>query len=166
MYTTMLMMTLTTVMFTITKHPLSMGITLIAQTLLVSVMTGMMMNSFWFSYMLLMIVLSGMLVLFVYMASIASNEKFKSSVKNTKMMMISITIIIIWSVMIDVVIKNNINMEKICPFMENEQTNMLSKMFSTQNMKMTLMMILYLLFTMIVVSYNTNIFEGPMRKTN
>nr|UPL66034.1 NADH dehydrogenase subunit 6 [Calacanthia angulosa] len=157
---------LMTMMFLFMKHPLSMGIMLIMQTFMISMLTGMMIKSFWFSYMLLMILLSGMLVLFIYMASIASNEKFYSSILMSSLMLLLIVISMITFFMLDSVIKNNINTETITLFMKNEQTITLMKMFNWQNMQMTFMLVLYLLFTMIVVTYNVNIYEGPMRAKN
>nr|YP_009472931.1 NADH dehydrogenase subunit 6 [Macrosaldula sp. PJ-2017]AST10161.1 NADH dehydrogenase subunit 6 [Macrosaldula sp. PJ-2017] len=154
---------LMTVLFLFMKHPLSMGIVLILQTIMISMFTGTLIKSFWFSYMLVMILLSGALVLFIYMASIASNEKFYSSTKLTMTMTMFMMITIIMYFMIDEILKNNISDSINNFFMENNQTTTLIKMFNLQNMQMTLMLVVYLLFTMIVVTYNVNIYEGPMR---
>nr|ALO77692.1 NADH deshydrogenase subunit 6 [Urodontus glabratus] len=65
--------------FMLLKHPLSIGTLLFMQTILVALISGPFMMSFWYSYILFLIMIGGMLILFIYMTSIASNEKFKFS---------------------------------------------------------------------------------------
>nr|AWN56272.1 NADH dehydrogenase subunit 6 [Glena unipennaria] len=62
------------------NHPMSMGANLILQTIMIVILIGPMNYSFWFSYILFLIMIGGMLILFMYMTSIASNEKFKFSI--------------------------------------------------------------------------------------
>nr|YP_009050250.1 NADH dehydrogenase subunit 6 [Lygus hesperus]AHA82390.1 NADH dehydrogenase subunit 6 [Lygus hesperus]ANT45833.1 NADH dehydrogenase subunit 6 [Lygus pratensis] len=141
------------------KHPLSMGILLIIQTLLTSMMTGMLMNTFWMSYILLISMLSGMLVLFIYMSSIASNEKFINKTSIWVMMSFSISSGLLFLFLEEkMIIKNNyLSME-----MMNEMF-ILNKMFNMENMYLIMMLVLYLLLTMIVSTWLVSIFEGPMR---
>nr|YP_002735093.1 NADH dehydrogenase subunit 6 [Saldula arsenjevi]ABZ02135.1 NADH dehydrogenase subunit 6 [Saldula arsenjevi] len=162
----MFMTFLMTMLFLFTKHPLSMGIVLITQTIMISMLTGVINKSFWFSYMLVMILLSGALVLFIYMASIASNEKFYSSVFLFKVTTMLTLVSTIMYIKMDSVMKY-LSMESTTyMFVENEQMMNLMKLFNLQNMQLTFMMVMYLLFTMIVVVYNINIYEGPMRAKN
>lgn len=58
------------------KHPVALGLTLILHTLLISGVTGLAVGNFWFSYVLFLVFLGGVLVLFIYITSLASNEKF------------------------------------------------------------------------------------------
>nr|YP_009141040.1 NADH dehydrogenase subunit 6 [Adelphocoris nigritylus]AHL44265.1 NADH dehydrogenase subunit 6 [Adelphocoris nigritylus] len=159
------MMTITLMMLTINmmmiymKHPLSMGMMLILQTMLMSMLTGLM-NSFWMSYILLISMLSGALVLFIYMSSVASNEKFMNKkwmwLFAMTMLMMSLLFLFLEKKMI---IKNNyFSME-----MMNNDIYPLNKMFNMENMIMIMFLIMYLLLTMIVSTYMVNISEGPMR---
>nr|ACJ69557.1 NADH dehydrogenase subunit 6 [Ochterus marginatus] len=163
MMTTMIMMTTMSIVFPWLKHPLSMGMILILQTISIALITGMMFNSFWFSYLIFIILLGSALVLFIYMASIASNEKMKFSLNMTLSIMLMTT-----SMMTMSLIYNKINYEstlsiKAQKFMENEQTMTLIKLFNMKSMSLTIMMITYLLITMIIITHITNIHEGPMR---
>lgn len=63
-------------LFIIIKHPLSIGAVLLFQTLFIAVFSGLTLPSFWYSYILILIFLGGILILFIYVASMASNEKF------------------------------------------------------------------------------------------
>uniref|UniRef100_A0AAU6PCF6 NADH-ubiquinone oxidoreductase chain 6 n=1 Tax=Diplonychus sp. TaxID=2977879 RepID=A0AAU6PCF6_9HEMI len=158
----MLMMTMS-IIFPMMNHPLSMGLVLLIQTLLTALMSGLIINSFWFSYMLFIVLLGGMLVLFIYMASIASNEKFMFSMKIT-MTIITLTLmsLMIWFYSDKLMASSS--MVETMNLMENNQMLSLQKFFSTQSIMITIMMVMYLLITMIAVTYVVNIFEGPMRK--
>nr|UYC28875.1 NADH dehydrogenase subunit 6 [Cardiastethus sp.] len=141
-----------------TKHPISMGLMLIIQTLIISMISGLMINLFWFSYMLLITMLSGMLVLFIYMSSIASNEKFNFSPK----MMLTVAILPL-CLMMDKIINNKMIMPELNKSMNYIQSTPMLNMFN-DNAMITIMMIMYLLFTMICVTYIVNIYEGPMKQ--
>nr|YP_010865763.1 NADH dehydrogenase subunit 6 [Sclomina pallens]WGT89507.1 NADH dehydrogenase subunit 6 [Sclomina pallens]WGT89520.1 NADH dehydrogenase subunit 6 [Sclomina pallens]WGT89533.1 NADH dehydrogenase subunit 6 [Sclomina pallens]WGT89546.1 NADH dehydrogenase subunit 6 [Sclomina pallens]WGT89585.1 NADH dehydrogenase subunit 6 [Sclomina pallens] len=149
--------------FMFLKHPLSMGMALIMQTINVSLITGMMINTFWFSYILLITMLSGALVLFIYMASIASNEKFYTSITMmlfilaSMSMALALTLLKAYPNMTETIKKMNLN---------NEQVLSLIKMFNMHNMIVTLTMIIYLFMTMVVISYIVNVHEGPLRTKN
>nr|YP_010144781.1 NADH dehydrogenase subunit 6 [Sclomina erinacea]QQL93413.1 NADH dehydrogenase subunit 6 [Sclomina erinacea]WGT86907.1 NADH dehydrogenase subunit 6 [Sclomina erinacea]WGT86920.1 NADH dehydrogenase subunit 6 [Sclomina erinacea]WGT86933.1 NADH dehydrogenase subunit 6 [Sclomina erinacea]WGT86946.1 NADH dehydrogenase subunit 6 [Sclomina erinacea] len=149
--------------FMFLKHPLSMGLALIMQTINVSLITGMMIDTFWFSYILLITMLSGALVLFIYMASIASNEKFHTSITMMLFIITSMSTVLVLTLlktqpnMTETIKKMNLN---------NEQVLSLIKMFNMHNMIITLTMIIYLFMTMVVISYIVNVHEGPLRMKN
>nr|QIK50400.1 NADH dehydrogenase subunit 6 [Chorosoma macilentum] len=156
----MLLMILLTMAFIFMwlNHPISMGITIIIQTLIISSITGLMLGSFWFSYILVITMLSGMIVLFIYMASIASNEKFLPSMK----LMLFSFIMMILGLLLQY---NN-------KFDDNQMMNMsslpteyisLMTMFNMKHKNITLMMVTFLFMTMITVSLIVNISEGPLR---
>nr|YP_009422180.1 NADH dehydrogenase subunit 6 [Reduvius tenebrosus]AGO28021.1 NADH dehydrogenase subunit 6 [Reduvius tenebrosus] len=152
--------------FPMLNHPLSMGLMLIIQTLLVAMITGMMINMFWFSYILIMTMLSGALVLFIYMASVASNEKFYSSISSSTIiipiMLMSLTTLFL----VDQMGSSKIWSTSKKSMVMNDQMMNLAKLFNMHNMFITLFMINYLLFTMICVSYIVNVYEGPLRTKN
>nr|AVJ52567.1 NADH dehydrogenase subunit 6 [Choerocoris paganus] len=156
--TTMLYSLLITVsmMFLLLKHPMSMGFILILQTMIIAIISGMMLNNFFFSYIIMIIMLSGALVLFIYMASVASNEKFKTS--TSMMIMTLMTFLASLPLTKDIKVMEHPNKDN---YMSIIMT--LSKLFNTMSTYMTMMMIMYLLLTMIVVSYIANTQEGPLR---
>nr|YP_011010703.1 NADH dehydrogenase subunit 6 [Metrocoris communis]WPW47383.1 NADH dehydrogenase subunit 6 [Metrocoris communis] len=143
------------------SHPLSMGFNLILLTILLSTTMNLIMKYSWYSYILVLVMLGGMLVLFMYMASIASNEIMKFSVK---MIMMSFMVMIIMML----IMKNdmNMNMNTIISVIENQQNMSMMKLFNSKSSIITVMLAMYLLITMIYVIFITNVFEGPMRKKN
>nr|YP_010464272.1 NADH dehydrogenase subunit 6 [Lagria rufipennis]UUL71649.1 NADH dehydrogenase subunit 6 [Lagria rufipennis] len=73
----MYLMLMLSFLFILFSHPITMGMTLLFQTVIVSMMTLLLFSNSWFSYMIFLILIGGLLILFMYMTSIASNEKFK-----------------------------------------------------------------------------------------
>nr|AVJ52569.1 NADH dehydrogenase subunit 6 [Cryptacrus comes] len=143
------------IMFLWLKHPMSMGFTLIMQTMVIAIISGMMLNNFFFSYIITIIMLSGALVLFIYMASVASNEKFKTSMN----MMFTLLI----TMMLTMFITSNINLMEQPSNNNKDMIMSLTKLFNSMSIYMTMMIIIYLLLTMIIVSHIANTQEGPLR---
>uniref|UniRef100_A0AAU6QFI7 NADH-ubiquinone oxidoreductase chain 6 n=1 Tax=Gatzara nigrivena TaxID=2929832 RepID=A0AAU6QFI7_9NEOP len=153
--------------FTQIKHPLAMGLTLLLQTIIISLTCGLYTYSYWFAYILFLIMLGGMLVLFIYVTSLASNELFSFSIMNLIMSISFLTVILMTIMFMDnsILLLNNIEMTKFNSnnmFMENELS--LNKLYNNPTMNITLMMMNYLLLTLIVVVKIVNINYGPLRQ--
>nr|YP_010004090.1 NADH dehydrogenase subunit 6 [Gryposmylus pennyi]QNR01170.1 NADH dehydrogenase subunit 6 [Gryposmylus pennyi] len=151
------------------KHPLSMGLILLLQTITVSLICGLISFTYWFSYILFLVMIGGMLVLFIYMTSLASNELFNFSMNY---LMITITLIFM-TIMMSYFIDNHFM------FMINQDSNYyhmitenfenqlnLIKLYNNPTMNLTIMLINYLFLTLIIVVYITKKNFGPLRSTN
>nr|YP_010305217.1 NADH dehydrogenase subunit 6 [Philonthus spinipes]ULT46834.1 NADH dehydrogenase subunit 6 [Philonthus spinipes] len=149
--------------FIFLSHPLSMGITLLIQTILIAIITGLMNVNFWFSYILFLIMIGGMLVLFIYMTSIASNEKFKFSnlifFTLTTLMMVSFLIYLFSDNLIFSMMNFSNTLGTNYSFTMN-----LSKFFNYPTNIILFMIIIYLFITLIAVVKITNINFGPLRQ--
>nr|AQP27345.1 NADH dehydrogenase subunit 6 [Labiotermes sp. BRA029] len=153
--------TLTSLMFTQMKHPLAMGLMLLLQTTMMCLISGTMYSSFWFSYILFMIMIGGMLVLFMYMTSLASNEMFSPS---NKMLMITLPLLPIMLYIMPTV-TNNKEMKMHETMMDNEIMITTTVMYNQMMGIMTTMLVLYMLLTLIVVVNIINVSSGPLRHT-
>nr|WNL54443.1 NADH dehydrogenase subunit 6 [Amitermes sp. B MLW-2023a] len=158
----MSMSTMTSLMFTQMKHPMAMGLMLLIQTTMVCLISGTMYSSFWFSYILFMIMIGGMLVLFMYMTSLASNEMFSPS---NKMLMTSLMLLPILMHMMPTV-TNNKEMNMHNTMMENEILTTTTVMYNQMMGTMTTLLVLYMLLTLIVVVNIINVSSGPLRQTS
>nr|YP_010827557.1 NADH dehydrogenase subunit 6 [Callibia diana]WFD61153.1 NADH dehydrogenase subunit 6 [Callibia diana] len=153
-------------MFLFLNHPLSMGFILLLQTILICLISGLMSTSFWFSYILLLIYLGGMLVLFMYITSLASNELFLyTNTMIVPIIMLPIIFTIFQYLMINYFNNSNENMEL------NHNINMyinnfLIKIYNSPINIMTILIATYLFLTLIAVVKIINIFKGPMRQMN
>nr|AWV84365.1 NADH dehydrogenase subunit 6 [Derotettix mendosensis] len=128
------------------KHPLSMGFLLLSQTINSSIMIGYWLNSYLMSYILFLILVGGMLILFMYMSSIASNEKFFMS--NSLLLMFILSLLLIF-MMLNYKM-NNLNFNFNYSINSYEYFN-LSKLYMMPTGIITILVVIYLLFTMIVI---------------
>nr|AXS64949.1 NADH dehydrogenase subunit 6 [Elateroidea sp. 3 KM-2017] len=154
----------TTVIFTLTNHPLATGLTLLMQSMLIATATGMLAFNFWFSYVLFLVMVGGMLILFIYMTSVASNEKFKFSQKMLFFTLLTtIPVLLMWALSNQIL--ESLNNEIMSSIMEHMKiNNLLNKFLSFPSNWMYLLIINYLLMTLIVVVKITKIAHGPLRK--
>nr|YP_010894934.1 NADH dehydrogenase subunit 6 [Phortica pseudogigas]WJW73447.1 NADH dehydrogenase subunit 6 [Phortica pseudogigas] len=163
---------LTSIIFINMFHPLAMGLTLLIQTLLISLLTGLMTKTFWYSYILFLVFLGGMLVLFIYVTSLASNEMFNLSTKLTLFSIIFLMLSMIVCFFIDksslsFFLLNN-EMESIFNLKSYLTENALSlnKLYNYPTNFITILLMNYLLITLIVIVKITKLFKGPLRLMN
>lgn len=132
--------------------------------------SGLIINRFWFSYILFLVFLGGILVLFIYVTSLASNEIFNLSIKLT---FVIISFIIICGAIINIVdfseisYINNFEINEFKFFKYTiEITESTFKIYIYPTCIVTCLLINYLLFTLIVVVKITIFFFGPIRNLN
>nr|YP_010472720.1 NADH dehydrogenase subunit 6 [Manduca quinquemaculata]UVH65848.1 NADH dehydrogenase subunit 6 [Manduca quinquemaculata] len=155
------------------NHPLSMGLMILIQTLLTCLLSGMMIKTYWFSYILFLTFLGGMLVLFIYVSSIASNELFILSNNMMKMFLL----MILFCLLIQMFFMKNLNWMNLNNNMEmenffnmlwfnNENKINMNKLYNNQSSLLMYLLIIYLFITLIAIVKITNIFYGPLRTFN
>nr|YP_010952797.1 NADH dehydrogenase subunit 6 [Tetraloides heterodactylus]WMQ53217.1 NADH dehydrogenase subunit 6 [Tetraloides heterodactylus] len=155
-------------LFTRLTHPLSLGLSLLIQTILISMTAGLYTSSFWFSYILFMIFLGGMLVLFIYVASLASNEFFNFSLMTFFSFFFLLLSLIFFAYFLDPMLTSSKSSIFLSPINTNLMStpSIISWIYSQPLMNFTLFIILYLLLTLLVVVKITNLFTGPLRLSN
>merc|ERR1711874_534645 len=132
--------------FTQISHPLAIGLSLLIQTIL--------------------IFLGGILVLFIYITSLASNEIFKPSITLIIFALIIFPLRLI-IINIDNIVLPQINSfstpssSKITPYLPD--ISLTAIVYNPINFNLTIFIVFYLLLTLIVVVKVTNIFFGPLR---
>nr|YP_010242198.1 NADH dehydrogenase subunit 6 [Notostomus gibbosus]QTI83237.1 NADH dehydrogenase subunit 6 [Notostomus gibbosus] len=152
--------------FTRMFHPLAMGGTLLVQTIMVCITSGLSNKSMWFSYILFLIFLGAMLVLFIYVASLASNESFQLS-PYLSLLIMAAALIGSMAVILDPLLPA-LKLSPEGSFFSFESSFLspqanLSLIYNPSSMNLTLFIILYLLLTLIVVVKITSTFFGPLR---
>nr|YP_007025655.1 NADH dehydrogenase subunit 6 [Upogebia major]AEW68294.1 NADH dehydrogenase subunit 6 [Upogebia major] len=153
-------------LFTQLTHPLSMGLALLLQTTLICSCSGIMMPSFWFSYILFLIFLGGMLVLFIYVTSLASNEPFAFSLSPTILLLSLVPMISAILIFSDpmITLVSQSNSTNIYLFNSLNLTLALtSSIYNQSTMMFTIFIVVYLLLTLFAVVKITNMFFGPLR---
>nr|AYR05356.1 NADH dehydrogenase subunit 6 [Coleoptera sp. ACP-2013] len=148
-----------TLLFIFLKHPLSLTLTIILQTMMIALISGMLNLNFWFSYILFLILIGGMMILFIYMTSIASNEKFKFSMNIFLTMMITLGLSNMF--INNNLIQNfkNIELTFTLPFI-------LNKYFNSNSILTFSLIIIYLLITLIMIVNMTIMSSSTLRQMN
>nr|AYM85186.1 NADH dehydrogenase subunit 6 [Pseudocolaspis sp. EMHAU_15070625] len=158
----MLMFIPISISFMMLNHPLSMGFNILMLTILISLTTGMMNSTFWFSYILFLVLIGGLLILFIYMTSIASNEKFKFS---SKMIIINMSTITISYLLLKNNFKLNLKIKDMNQYMDPMNFTMTNlKYFSPSLMIILISAMMYLLITLIMIVKITKKEKGPIRQ--
>lgn len=157
-----------TFLFTQTNHPISIGLILLTQTLLSCLLSGIITKRFWFSYILFLIFIGGILILFIYMSSLAANEKINFSpsfiIKLSIIFIITIPIIILDKFYIINIFNNSdTTPDSNILIIINENIITISKIYDKPNNLIIILLINYLLLTLIVIVKITNTFMGPLR---
>nr|QNS37159.1 NADH dehydrogenase subunit 6 [Prosopocoilus bulbosus mandibularis] len=147
------------------NHPLSLGLLLLTQSTFIALISGWMNLSFWYSYILMLIMIGGMLVLFMYMTSVASNEKFKFSSKMFSFLMIwvaSLTPVLLcldqWFPNYKITFSENLEL--------TTSLMSLNKFLNFPAVMISITIIIYLLVTLIVVIKISKFKQGPLRNYN
>lgn len=151
---------------------MAIGFILLTQTLLISIVTGLLRKTFWFSYILFIVFLGGILVLFIYVTALASNEIFTMSIKTVQLLIIAL-----FTTTIFIIIVDNFNFSSFLPLLDinllpdpnsfiRENTINLNKLYNYPTNFLTIVLINYLFLTLIAVVKVTNIFYGPLRPRN
>uniref|UniRef100_UPI0030FF28CD NADH dehydrogenase subunit 6 n=1 Tax=Coladenia agnioides TaxID=2866479 RepID=UPI0030FF28CD len=163
-------MTFISIFMLFLKHPLSMGFMILIQTILICLISGLYLWTYWFSYILFLTFLGGLLVLFIYVSSIASNELFHFSYSNKLILMLFFLFLIFFMFFIyNFNLFNNLifysfKSNKISNYLFFLENNInLTKLYNEQTYFLMFLMIIYLLITLIIVVKITNIFYGPLR---
>nr|UAA82767.1 NADH dehydrogenase subunit 6 [Seira dowlingi] len=141
------------------SHPVMILLLILLHTFMVCILTWSLIKSSWFSFILFIIFLGGLMVLFVYITSLASNEKFNMEIPSMQkialLTMFFLMMIILIKPLSSLTVYHNLNFFK-----------MISIMISNPDMFLILLVMTYLLVTLIVAVKISNKFEGPLRNMN
>nr|YP_009229580.1 NADH dehydrogenase subunit 6 [Hydropsyche pellucidula]ALT58526.1 NADH dehydrogenase subunit 6 [Hydropsyche pellucidula] len=162
MFFLILFIYITLIMFFI-KNPLNMGLSILTQTLIMCLMLNFNMNFYWLSYILYLIMLGGILILFMYMCSIASNEIIKF---NLNLFFFFLFMLFMYMIFIQFnwmwIYINPINLNNLNYFFSMENLSM-TKIYNNYSMYMSIFLVIYLFILLLMVTMMTNTNKGPLR---
>lgn len=144
-------------------HPLSIGVILLLQTLIITIKSGFINRRFWYSYIIFLIIVGGIIVLFIYITRVASNEKFKfsKSILRLWLIILPITLIPVWLNIPIVLPRWNQESIKIIYYSSNES---ITKFINQPSNFLLFITIIYLLVTIIAVVKIANSKKGALRQ--
>nr|YP_010026613.1 NADH dehydrogenase subunit 6 [Phyllocnistis citrella]QOQ85861.1 NADH dehydrogenase subunit 6 [Phyllocnistis citrella] len=169
LFISLILISMTLIMYFI-MHPLMLGLIILVQTFFICILSGLLSGTYWFSYILFLTFLGGLLVLFIYVSSIASNEIFFKMNKLFNLFLM----ILMFNLFMFYLLDNmnwlnffcNYEMNELFNkflFFNNENKINISKLYNNQTFLIMFLLINYLFITLIAVVKITNIFFGPLR---
>lgn len=132
-------------------------------------LSGLITKTFWFSYSLFLIFIGGMLILIIYITSLAFNELFstlKDKIKTLFFLLFLFTTLffIFWK---KIYLTNFLNIENqpffYINFFIKENNLIINKIFNFPTNLLIILLVIYMFFTLILRVKITNIFKGPIR---
>nr|AUN27901.1 NADH dehydrogenase subunit 6 [Conocephalus differentus] len=155
--------------FPLLNHPLLMALMIIIQAAIIIFVMSQITKTPWTSYITFLVFVGAMLILILYMTSLASNEGFIFPSFWMTIMMITMSSIYLIVCNMDQFFQLTVS-EEIKPFtfnmitLHNESYNFLIKLYDTPTNKITLLLVSYLLLTLIIIVNVINMYMGPLRQ--
>lgn len=150
------MSTIISIRLIIVSHPIAILSLILIQTINLCFLIWILIKINWLPYILFLIFLGGLIVLFIYVTSLASNEKFEINIEEIKTTAGIGRTVIFFSLLI---VYFNFNMQP--PLNILSQQNRI--IFRSPVTYLTLIIISFLLITLVVAVKITTKFEGPLR---
>lgn len=135
------------------SHPISLGLSLVVLALITGFMV-IKINISWFFYLLVLVFLGGVIILIIYIRTLAANEKFFTEVSQGKL-----ALFLLASVIPAGAIISKFRRLKIRPGIMAAGT-----LYECSNMSILIFLIVYLLLTIICVVKLVKFESGPLIK--
>nr|YP_009829225.1 NADH dehydrogenase subunit 6 [Greenidea ficicola]QJC59743.1 NADH dehydrogenase subunit 6 [Greenidea ficicola]WCJ52972.1 NADH dehydrogenase subunit 6 [Greenidea ficicola] len=154
-------LTFSTILTTL-KSPLSANLTILIQSISLTMLMNLINKTSWISFMLFILYIGGLMIIFLYISSIAFNELNMN--KNYKNIMIKLILIMfIFIKMKNFFILENFKLENKFIFEDNFY---FINMFLMPNNLMIYFMLMILLFMLILIIWLLKNNKGPIRQKN
>lgn len=147
--------------FLFIQHPLSIGFILLILTILSCLLSSLILNYYLLSYILFLVFIGGILILFIYIARIASNEKFYFSIKLFLINIIFVIILYLFNVKFHFISNYFFNINNYNEY----NISIINKLYSIPHGNLSLIMVIYLLFTIIVIANIIRLKIAPLRRS-
>nr|UDP58204.1 NADH dehydrogenase subunit 6 [Chelonus formosanus] len=147
-------------------NPMMVSLNLILYTLLVCLFMNMLKGLFWYSYMLYLIIIGGVMILFMYFTSLVNNEKLFYLNKNIKMeFFLYIILFMFFFLIFDFYL--NYEMKDFFMFLyKKEYYFILKSLYMNLFLDLNIFLMLYLFFTMTFIVFMCLSNLIPLRKLN
>nr|AKM70259.1 NADH dehydrogenase subunit 6 [Aiceona himalaica] len=144
------------------KSPLKSNLIILSQSLLLTLVINLMNKTSWISFMLFILYMSGLMIIFLYISSIAFNESFKNKI-NYKLIYMFIIMTMLTINMNKNIIFENFNYENNLIFEDNFY---FINMFILPNNLMIYFIMMILFFMLISIIWMLKMNKGPIRQKN
>nr|QFX74892.1 NADH dehydrogenase subunit 6 [Pleonexes koreana] len=154
---------LMTIFFIITNHPLMMGFSLMITSMIYGYMMYLLNSSSWLVYILIMVFVSGVMVMFIYMASLSSNEPMNLPLPLFWKINMMIFTLMPFFILTKQLKTNYTHIGLMNMFFKQCSMNLIYKTYNKIMLEMTTLLTIYLLIVLIVAMKLVNNFKLPLR---
>lgn len=137
--------------------PLRLGLLVVLESFLVSLTIFLTSSTSWFSYLLFIIFLRGIIIIFIYVSSLAANEFFFTNFFLFSFLFITLVGLVRFLKMNFLVIRGLVD------YSLNSSASLCFKVYAPFIYALTVVIIVYLLVALLVVVKNSLFSEGPLR---
>nr|BBN79982.1 NADH dehydrogenase subunit 6 [Grandidierella japonica] len=150
--------------FIFSEHLLVMNFSLILTSILFSVVIYCQASTAWLAYLLIMVFLSGLMVLFIYMTSLSSNEPFYFSFTSLFcLFLFNLGFpLVLWVLSPSGLTPLSLNLVK--NYSSSFVLELVNKTYSLMSSDFTVVMIIYLFITLIVTVKVSSFMSGPLKQ--
>lgn len=141
--------------FPILSHPLGIGVVILYSTVCVASLMGLQVNIFWLSYSLVLVILGGLLVIFIYVSLLSSNEIFKPKNSKTILFMLFLSLLASSLAYSTDYLKSYTGWQALLGEKSTRGKELLAVLYSRETWLLVLFLVLYLLVTLVIVVYIT-----------
>nr|QZR92100.1 NADH dehydrogenase subunit 6 [Uroleucon erigeronensis] len=150
------------IILTMMKSPISSNLIILIQTMTLTLMINLINKTAWISFMIFILYIGGLMIIFLYISSIAFNELNIN--KNYKNMIFKILFLSLMLLMFKLSMNiENMNYENKFIFEDNFY---LLNMFNMPNNMMIYLIMFILFFMLILIIWMLKINKGPIRQKN
>nr|YP_010963437.1 NADH dehydrogenase subunit 6 [Lefroyothrips lefroyi]WNL54552.1 NADH dehydrogenase subunit 6 [Lefroyothrips lefroyi] len=147
-------MVISFILMIFSKHPMTLGMMVISQCIMMATILTKNLNFSWFSFFIFIIYLGGILMLFSYVISLTfSKEPMTSGLNKEMMLILSFILLVMFTLS---------NKETTVEFSKIKFQNMIFSCFSS-SMKISMFLLIFLLIIMVMVVFMTESSKGNMR---
>lgn len=129
-----------------------------SQTTIVRLLLNLITLRSWFSFLLILIILGGIIVLFIYISRLASNENFTLTVPLSRIKILTLSLILL-IVTIYISYHHLILKDKRLNFKK-----LILKIFSSPLRNIIILVIIYLFISLIITVYIVKLKDSPIRR--
>jgi NADH-ubiquinone oxidoreductase chain 6 len=142
--------------YIISSHPVLLMTLILSQAVLICLIAWLKLKISWFSYILFLVFLGGLMVLFIYIVRLASNEKINTSIFSNKIIILFALGLILFIGWIQL---NSSNLRHL----REKSSNIIFNIYSVPIRITTIIVIVYLLFTLTVVVRVASKYRAPIK---
>nr|YP_010252270.1 NADH dehydrogenase subunit 6 [Grandidierella taihuensis]QTX95228.1 NADH dehydrogenase subunit 6 [Grandidierella taihuensis] len=150
--------------FLFSEHLLVMNFSLILASIIFSFVMYNQLMTTWLSYLLIMVFLSGLMVLFIYMTSLSSNEPFYFSYFS----LVVLGVVNFFWPLVGLMSKG-FSLMPLVSSLKNYSSgfilDLVNKTYSTLSMDLTVVMIIYLFVTLVVTVKISSLSSVPLKRS-